>query len=58
MQKKNQPLAEVFDSLTQIEIYNELDDIYDIDVEFEEIVALTTFDEIVDLVFSKLSESI
>ena len=51
-----QPLAELFDSLTQIEIYNEIDDRYPLDVEFEEVLQMETFEHIVEFIFEKLKE--
>ena len=52
----NQPLEDVLDSLSFIEIYNEIDDQYALEVELEEVIRLKNFDEVVDLVFTKLSE--
>lgn len=51
----NQPLEDVLDSLSFIEIYNEIDDQYEIEAELEEVVQLKTFDEVVELVYSKLT---
>lgn len=52
----NQPLNDLFDSLTFIEIYNEIDDEYPIEAELEELVELRNFDEVVALVSKKLAE--
>lgn len=51
-----QPLGELFDSLTQIEIYNEIDDAYPLDVEFEEVLQMETFEHIVDFIYKKMHE--
>jgi acyl carrier protein len=51
----DQPLNDIYDSMTQIEIYNEIDDAYAIEAEFEEVAKLRTFNEILDFVFERVS---
>ena len=52
----NQPLNDLFDSMTRIEILNEIDDQWELDVNLESIIKLNTFDEVVDFVYSKTGQ--
>ncbi|MFK7802513.1 MAG: acyl carrier protein [Anaerolineae bacterium] len=50
----NQPLNDLFDSMTRIEILNEIDDKWELNVGFEKIIDLNTFDDVVNFIFEKV----
>lgn len=52
----NQPLNDLFDSMTRIEILNEIDDRWELNVGLETIVDLNTFDEVVDFIARKVAQ--
>lgn len=52
----NQPLNDLFDSMTRIEILNEIDDKYELNVGFEKIIDLNTFDDVVNFIFEKVAQ--
>ena len=51
----NQPLNDLFDSMTRIEILNEIDDKWELNVAFEKIIDLNTFDDVVNFIFEKVA---
>jgi acyl carrier protein len=54
----NQPLNDLFDSMTRIEILNEIDDKYELNVGFEKIIDLNTFDDVVNFIFEKVAQPV
>ena len=55
---ENQPLNDLFDSMTRIEILNEIDDKWELNVGFEKIIDLNTFDDVVNFIFEKVAQPV
>ena len=55
---ENQPLNDLFDSMTRIEILNEIDDKWELNVGLEKIIDLNTFDDVVNFIFEKVAQPV
>lgn len=52
----NQPLNDLFDSMTRIEILNEIDDKWELNVGLEAIADLNTFDDVFHFIVRRVGQ--